>query len=76
MSGDNSGPGEFQLDSKRSFGPTISPSVYASNGHLYCRSRDAGNDYGHSGRWPDVYGKSFTDMQLNRRESALELITA
>src|SRR5215831_8326083 len=65
MPGDNGCPGEFQLDGERSFCPTICYSSYAGNSHLHCRSRDADNHHGYPGQWRDVYGQSFTDLQLN-----------
>jgi hypothetical protein len=65
MPSDNSGPGKFQLDSKRSFCPAVGSSSYAGNGHLYRSSLDAGNGHSHPGRWRDVYGQSFIDLQLN-----------
>jgi hypothetical protein len=64
MPGDNSGPGKFQLDGKRSFCPSVSSPGYTGNSHVYCRSRDAGNNHGHTGQWRDVYGQSFIDVQL------------
>ena len=61
----NGGPGEFQLDSKRSFRPAIGSSGYAGNGNLYRWGRASCNHHGYSSQWRDVYGKSFLDVQLN-----------
>ena len=64
MPGDNSGPGEFQLDGKRSFCPAIRSSGDAGNSNLYRWGPASGYHLRYAGERRDVYGQGYPDLQL------------